>query len=95
MIYHDISSILSYDVDMVIDMIEQPRHGGGPKYDELGRRIDRQKKVSDSSSDEVQWRNAGGCRQKKGIEIGPFIDDLPWFTMVYLLKMEIFHGYVK
>ena len=44
---------------------------GGPKYDELGRRIDRQKKVSDSFSDEVQWRNADffGCRQKKGIEM--------------------------
>ena len=26
---------------------------------------------------------------------GPFIDGLPGFTWVYLLKMVIFHGYVK
>ena len=43
---------------------------GGPKYDEVGRRIDRQKKVvSDSSSDEVQRLRWHGWRQK-GIDIG-------------------------
>jgi hypothetical protein len=29
------------------------------------------------------------------MENGPFIDGLPMFTWVYLLKMEIFHGYAS
>jgi hypothetical protein len=29
------------------------------------------------------------------MENGPFIDGLPGFTGVYLLKLVIFHGYVK
>jgi len=29
------------------------------------------------------------------MENGPFIDIYRWFTWVYLLKMVIFHGYVK
>jgi len=29
------------------------------------------------------------------MENGPFIDGLPGFTWVYLLKMVIFHGYVE
>ena len=32
---------------------------------------------------------------KVAIENCPFIDGLPGFSWVYLLKMMIFHGYVK
>jgi len=40
------------------------------------------------------WRNSvdDGHFQQEGAKNGPFIDGLTW---VYLLKMVIFHGYVK
>ena len=41
-------------------MIDPPFSPGGPKYDELGRRLDRPKKLVESSSDEARWVQAEG-----------------------------------